>query len=155
MPRKAKPSTPPVPVTSPGQPYGVAGEQRAAMQAVPLPDVAASPPPAGGGASAPMASPPPPGPAGAPPPAVANDVPTAGGDPLGEAVMAALASPMPVQGGLTRPTERPDEDLLTPPPVMRPARVTPTARVLQMLAESNGNDPALQAIAADAAMKGY
>jgi hypothetical protein len=160
MPRKAKTPSVSTPVTSPGQGYGVAGEQKAAMAAVPLPggapDVGA--PGTGAPTGASPAAPTPPasrGGAPVPPPAAGPEPAPGGGNPLAQAIVAAISSPAPAEGGFDRPTERPTEDLFTPPAPMRSGRVTPTARVLSMLAESNGNDPALRALADDAARRGY
>lgn len=151
MPRNAPRKTDTgIPSTAPGQPYGVAGEQQAAMKAVPLPDsapaAAAGPPPMPGGQAPPTSAEPgggaPPMPTGGPPQGIAS------------ALQAAMAMAPPPGGGIDRPTEMPNQPLTTAPPA-RPGRVTPTARVLAMLAENNNNDPALQQAASAAARAGY
>lgn len=134
MPRRAK--TPRLPATSPGQPYGVAGEQRAAMDVIPLPED--NPPPT---------LPPPPAdaaPGGPPPAAPLTD--------LGAAVQGAMQMEAPT-GDLYGPTQYPDQQLGQPyaAPVRRS---TPTADVLRMVAESMGGDPLILQMADDAIVRG-
>lgn len=155
MPRKAKqPSTP-----APNQPYGMAGDQQAAMAQIPLPRAASPSDPGGGTQDTTGNQPMPiPGAGAAPtgaPPGMGAPAPGPPADDLDGAISAAMAM-TPPQGGLfDAPTARPDEDLMTMPDPMERGRVTPTARALALMAENNGNDPGLRALAADAARKGF
>lgn len=160
MPRTAKRTK--IPPVETGQPYGVASDQQAALEVMPLADGTAEMVEPGGGPPPPGPGPAAPSPGGGPPVGAPPStdggapLPSPGGeDPLAGALMAAIMGPSPAEGGLTAPTAMPEQDLLTMPIQRQAGRVTPTARVLSMLAEQNGNDPGLRAIADDAAMKGY
>ena len=146
MPRKSK--SQPVAVTAPGQPYGIAGDQQAAMKSIPLPNTEIQ------GQNIAQTSP-------SLNPEMINQVnqspnPVASEAPsdFQSAIMAAMNSPEPTQNAFSDPTARPSESLLTMP--MQPnVKKTPTSDILRMMAEANGNDPALMDMAASAALKGY
>lgn len=153
MPRKAKPQ----PIQTPaGQAYGVAGEQKAAMQAIPLPDAAMATA-SGGMGQAPV----PPQASAGPAPAQAAPAPV---DPMEAAVQAALAM-TPPSGSISDPTRRPDEPLtqgLPSGPGAGPEvlnlpisrRPTPTADAFDSLARNNPNSPVLAQLAAEARLRG-
>ena len=149
MPRNAKRPTPPaMPATSPGQPYGVAGEQRAAMASIPLPMTGpeqvgpqgeAGPPPAGL-------------PAGGPPgqtPALTPDNPMS-------PIAAALSMPAPEGDAFADETAFPDEPVTAGLPTQQfiQPQVPPVANTLRMMAATFGNDPDLLRIADDAQKRG-
>lgn len=161
MPRTAKKQ----PVqTAAGQAYGVAGEQKAAMNEVPLPktDMGAAPPavPPGG------ALPPPAAPGGSPAPSPGGPPPgEASGDPMA-AALAAAAQMAPPEGALDAFTGRPEEPITTglptgpgpgpevltmrSPTAMKP---TPVADAFTTIAAANSS-PALQQLADEARRRG-
>lgn len=147
MPRKSK--TQNTAVTAPGQPYGIAGDQQAAMKTIPLPNTEIQ------GSNTAQVSPP-------INPSVFQQVNSglpeqqSNNDSSGfqAAIEAATNSPEPAQNAFSDPTARPSESLLTMPTKNIPPR-TPTADILRMMAQSNGNDPALMDMAAKAAQRGY
>lgn len=168
MPRSAprpKDSTKQIPQTMAGQAYGVAGEQQAALQAVPIP----SPGGTTGGVPA-AAGPPPPAPTpgggpGGPPPDPNAMADQAFGLPAGAT---GAASGMAMPGvSLTAPTSRPDEPVTAGLPLgpgagpealslLNPATrpPTPVSRVLSTLAAAAGNNPYLSQMAQEARTRG-
>ena len=140
MPRKSKTQT--TAVVAPGQPYGIAGDQQAAMKTIPLPNTTIS-----GDMSAPTGAIPIPPNELSPTP---SEIPSAPQD----ALMAALNTPPPTSEAFTMPTNRPQEPLMTPVPASEPKR-SRAAEILHMLADASGGDPALIQIANDAATKGF
>ena len=128
MPRKKKPT---VPVTSPGQPYGVASDQAAAMDMVPMAQGSSM---AGGPAPGPAQVPPPgPVPPGAPAPTA---MPT---DPMAAVLGAAQGMEPPPEEGMFGPSERPDEDVMTMPAAAAPAP-SGLDTVFAILAEAYDDD---------------
>lgn len=144
MPRKTK--TPKVAVTSPGQPYGVAGEQKAAMDIVPMaggngeynPDM-----PVSSTESAQMLNP-------------SGD--TAGmSSGIGSVLEAALQTQPPGEGAFSAPSNNPEQTFQnTPIPAAPDVRPTnPTIDTLEMMARNMGNDPALMEMANQMRLRGY
>jgi hypothetical protein len=141
---------------APNQPYGMAQDQQQAMATIPLPKVAG--PGELGGAQDSTGNPPVPtaGPGGTPvAPSPGGTPGPASPDPLAEALTAAAMTPPPGPGLFDAPTTRPDEDLMAPAATMTLGRRTPVADVLRQVAENNGNDPALRALATSAARRGF
>jgi len=133
MPRKSKQQAPSV--TSPGQPYGIAGEQQAAMKTIPLPDsqiMGEMDAPIDGDAVASM-----PGSETEP-------------DSMQMAVQEALMSPSPDAAAFSAPTSRPNESIFTPAPMQSMARPSDVGNILRALAEDAGGDPVLSQLAAQA-----
>ena len=139
MPRKSKQQA--TSVTAPGQPYGIAGEQKAAMQSVPLPETRVQPD---------MQSP--------------NNATMDQGqpldsaavpDPLQQLLQDAQSMPAPNLNSFSVPTERPDENLMTMPDQPIAGVPNKTAEILRMVARFQNNDPLLLAKAADAERLGY
>jgi len=127
MPRKSKSQA--TTVTAPGQPYGIAGDQQAAMATIPLPNN-----------NLPISSTP--SPNANPNVNTPNEVPSPSG--FADVLSAAIASPTPGQGAFSAPTERPNQDLLenvAPPQTIQ--RTNPTIELLKVMAENMGNDPAI------------
>lgn len=135
MPRKNKQQ--PTSVTAPGQPYGIAGEQQAAMKMVPLPDTQVNPSMSDPVAPSPMD-------AGAAP------APAAPQNPMEEAIKAALISPSPDAPAFSAPTTRPDESIFTPASMPSAPRPSDVGNILRALAEDVGGDPVLSQLAAQA-----
>ena len=138
MPRKSK--TQSTAVTAPGQPYGIAGEQQAAMQTIPLPETRVEP----------------------------NTQPSTGSvvdqssmesaavpSPMEQLLDSARSAPAPTLNAFSAPTERPQEDLMTMP--QKPISAVPnkTAEILRMVARFQNNNPTLLQKAADAERLGY
>ena len=135
MPRKSKQQ--PTSVTAPGQPYGIAGEQQAAMNMVPLPDTQVT-----GSMDAPV------GPApdgGAPMPAM-ESAPNS----MESAIQAALISPSPDAAAFSAATSRPNESIFTPASMPTAPRPSDVGNILRALAEDAGGDPVLSQLAAQA-----
>lgn len=144
MPRKTK--TPQIPATSPGQPYGVAGEQKAAMNIVPMansnaeynPDM-----PVTSSEAQQMLSPS--GPA----------TPQSTG--FSSALEAALQTQPPGEGAFSAPSNNPDQTFentpIAPAPMEKPTN--PTIATLEMMARNMGNDPALLEMANQMRLRGY
>jgi hypothetical protein len=140
MPRKSKNQS--TTVVSPGQPYGIAGEQQAAMQSVPLPETRVQPdtqnPPITtmGQEQSSLDS-------------------AAVPDPVQQLLENAQSTPAPTLNSFSAPTERPDENLMTMP--SQPVAGVPnkTAEILRMVARFQNDDPMLLAKAADAERLGY
>jgi len=132
MPRKSKQQAPSV--TSPGQPYGIAGEQQAAMKTIPLPDSQIM-----GEMDAPIDG-----------DAVAS-MPGSETEPnsMQAAIQAALMSPSPDQAAFSAPTNRPNESIFTPT-AMSAARPTDLGNIFRALAEDSGGDPVFLQLAAQA-----
>jgi hypothetical protein len=146
MPRKSK--TQPIATTAPGQPYGVASEQQAAMKTIPLPNtvVQANPvAPAGNNVPSP------------PVPTATQSIPTPVNTQQSNsqvALNAALNTTPPAGAAFSDPPRYPQQNNpIMPTPLSAPKSAV--ANILNMIAESHGNDPALIAIAANAARKGY
>lgn len=128
MPRKSKPQA--TTVVSPGQPYGIAGEQQAAMATIPLPNndlpittVNASTP--------------------SPNPEMASMQPGPSSN-FADVLNAAVASPTPGQGAFSAPTTRPNQSMMEnvqPAPSVSPSN--PTIQLLETMASNMGNDPAI------------
>lgn len=132
MPRKSKQQ--PTSVTAPGQPYGIASEQQAAMKMVPLPDTQVTgsmDAPIGGNPNASM-----PGTETKP-------------DSMQAAIQAALISPSPDQKAFSTPTNRPNEPIFTPAPPS-PMRPSDVGNIFRALAEDSGGDPVFLQLAAQA-----
>jgi hypothetical protein len=140
MPRKSKNQS--TTVVSPGQPYGIAGEQQAAMQSVPLPETRVQP-------------------------NTQNPATTTMGqeqssldsaavpDPMQQLLQNAQSTPAPTLNSFSAPTERPDENLMTMPSQPIVGAPNKTAEILRMVARFQNNDPMLLAKAADAERLGY
>lgn len=146
MPRKSK--TQPITTTAPGQPYGVASEQQAAMKTIPLPNTvvqANSVAPAGDNVPSPPA------------PATMQSIPASVDTQQPDsqiALNAALNTTPPVGAAFSDPPRYSQQNNpIMPTPSLAPKSAV--ANILNMIAESHGNDPALIAIAANAARKGY
>jgi hypothetical protein len=153
MPRKSK--TQPITTTAPGQPYGVASEQQAAMKTIPLPNSAIVANPVMP-SSQNVASPPMPMPQDTPQSSInAVGLPTNTAPLSPESTLtAALNTTPPMGAAFSDPSTYPkNENSMMP--VASPTPKSPIANILNMVAEANGNDPALIAIAANAARKGY
>ena len=144
MPRKTK--TPKVAATSPGQAYGVAGEQKAAMDIVPMaganteynPDM-----PVSNAESAQMLNP-------------SGD--TSGmSSGLDSVLQAALETQPPGEGAFTAPSNNPEQTFQNTPipeaPAVRPTN--PTIDTLEMMARNMGNDPGLMEMANQMRLRGY
>lgn len=136
MPRKNK--NQPVAVTAPGQPYGIAGEQREAMRLLPLPDTQVDPSMTDPTAPAPMDG-------SSPTPASAEPEMSS----MDQAIQAALTSPSPDAPAFSAATRRPEESIFTPAamPMQRPSDV---GNILRALAADAGGDPILSQMAAQA-----
>lgn len=144
MPRKTK--TPKIAATSPGQPYGVAGEQKAAMNIVPMAN--GNPKfnldmPVSSTQSQEMLNP-----VGPPP-----ETPMG----LDSALQAALETQPPGEGAFSAPSNNPDQTFentpIVPPPMERPTN--PTIETIEMMARNMGNDPALMEMANQMRIRGY
>lgn len=150
MPRRGKGAATQPARTSADQAYGVAGEQKAAMGAMPLPDNTIDP-----GAATPAA----PGPA-QPQPASEQGPP--GIDP---ALLAAMATAPPTGDAMVAPSADPAEPVtagmnLGPGPGREVVPLLagaqpkqPVADALTLMARANGNNAALSALAAEAARR--
>lgn len=144
MPRKTK--TPKVSATAPGQPYGVAGEQKAAMDVVPIAnttnenflDQPINPQQATADLN----------------PVGSNPEPSSGLDSI---LQAAIQSPTPELGAFSAPSERPEETFQNMQPMGTPSKppTNPTIEALEMMARNMGNDPALLEMANMMRMRGY
>jgi hypothetical protein len=152
MPRKSKPQS--ANLVGQDQPYGMAGEQQAAMKTVPLPNNT-TPMPTAQGTQPAVGAPPSDGnPTPLTTPGVAPA--TAPSNPMGNALIAALSTPPPGPGAFSQPTTRPAEPVTTMPQPGQPVpNNTPTADILRKMALAAGNDPAILAMANNAAAKGY
>lgn len=134
MPRKSK--TQSTVVTSPGQPYGVSGEQKASMQTIPLPETRIEPN---------LQSP-------------ANNLTSQETNtdnvsvlsPAEQLMQNAQSMPAPDLNAFSAPTERPEENIMTMP--SEPIKNVPnkTAEILRMVARFQNNNPTLLQKAADA-----
>ena len=144
MPRKTK--TPSVPATSPGQPYGVAGEQKAAMDSIPLanntPEFNTDAPLSSSEATQSL-----------------NPAPTATEVPsnISSTLQAALETQPPSEGAFSAPSNNPEQTFqntsIVPPPAQQPTN--PTIATLEMMAKNMGNDPALLEMANQMRIRGY
>lgn len=139
MPRKSK--TQSTTVTSPGQPYGVSGEQQASMQTIPLPETRVQP--ESQPAMSPMMN----------EQGLSDDV--AVPSPMQQLLENAQSMPAPDLNAFSAPTQRPDENIMTMP--QQPIANVPnkTAEILRMVARFQNNDPMLLQKAADAERLGY
>lgn len=144
MPRKTK--TQNLPATSPGQPYGVAGEQVAAMNTIPLPT---------GDTNNFMDQP-------VTPDQVTDSLAPVGssmneGSNFANILQEAVSSPTPGPGAFSAPTERPSEtlDSALMQPAPKPMESNPTVQTLMTMARNMGNDPALMEIANMMQARGY
>jgi hypothetical protein len=135
MPRKSKQQ--PTSVTAPGQPYGIASEQQAAMQMVPLPDTQVT-----GSMDAPVAS----DMGGSAPMGAPESAP----DSMQTAIQEALMSPSPDAAAFSSPTSRPNESIFTPASMPTAPRPSDVGNILRALAEDAGGDPVLSQLAAQA-----
>jgi hypothetical protein len=135
MPRKSKQQS--TSVTAPGQPYGIAGEQQAAMNMVPLPDTQVT-----GSMDAPVGAAPD---SGAPMPAM-ESAPNS----MESAIQAALISPSPDAAAFSAATSRPNESIFTPASMPTAPRPSDVGNILRALAEDAGGDPVLSQLAAQA-----
>lgn len=144
MPRKTK--TPNIAATAPGQPYGVAGEQKAAMNIVPMADGNNEYNP-----DTPLTS------------SESNQMLSPNSSPIGQptglpsALEAALQTQPPGEGAFSAPSNNPDQTFentpMAPPPLERPTN--PTVATLEMMARNMGNDPALMEMANKMRIRGY
>ena len=135
MPRKSKQQ--PTSVTAPGQPYGIAGEQQAAMNMVPLPDTQVT-----GSMDAPVGA----APDGAAPMPAMESAPNS----MESAIQAALISPSPDAAAFSAATSRPNESIVTPASMPTAPRPSDVGNILRALAEVAGGDPVLSQLAAQA-----
>ena len=135
MPRKSKQQ--PTSVTAPGQPYGIAGEQQAAMKMVPLPDTQVM-----GSMDAAVGAAPD---TGAPVPPMQESA-----NPMEAAIQGALISPTPDAPSFSAPTTRPNESIFTPAAMPSIPRLSDVGNILRALAEDAGGDPVLSQLAAQA-----
>ena len=135
MPRKSKQQ--PTSVTAPGQPYGIASEQQAAMQMVPLPDTQVT-----GSMDAPVA----PDMGGSAPMGAPESTP----DSMQMAIQEALMSPSPDAAAFSAATSRPNESIFTPASMPTAPRPSDVGNILRALAEDAGGDPVLSQLAAQA-----
>ena len=135
MPRKSKQQ--PTSVTAPGQPYGIASEQQAAMQMVPLPDTQVT-----GSMDAPVA----PDMGGSAPMGAPESAP----DSMQTAIQEALMSPSPDAAAFSSPTSRPNESIFTPAATPSIARPSDVGNIFRALAEDSGGDPIFLQLAAQA-----
>lgn len=127
MPRKTKNQS--TTVTSPGQPYGIASEQQAAMNIVPLPNTQIDPQmeqtnPLDTSRSL----------GGAP-----NVMPSENNNPLNNIIDIAKNTPAPSAPAFSAPTERPEESIMTKP-TTPPVVPNNTAMIIRMIAQANGDD---------------
>lgn len=134
MPRKNK--SQPVSVTAPGQPYGIAGEQRAAMDMIPLPDTQVT-----GSMTEPV------GKAVAPAADITEIKPE---NSMEQAIQAALTSPSPDAPAFSAATQRPDEPIFMPASMPTAPRASDVGNILRALSEDVGGDPVLMQLAAQA-----
>lgn len=170
MPRKGKGQAPAV---APGQPYGMAGEQRAAMQAIPLPDAAVAQVPVADSVAPQLApeaelargagngAPPMPPPGVMPLPGAPDPNDPAGMDALMAALQMEPPSPDMALGG---PSARADEPLTAGLPFGPGATSTSldvgrgqdgaVSQVLQTIVDAAGDSPALRAMLEDARLRG-
>ena len=134
MPRKSK--TQNTNVISPGQPYGIAGEQQAAMKSVPLPQTRIE------GNTSPSTDP------------MSSQEGTmdsvASPDAMQQLLSNAQSTPAPSLNAFSAPTERPEENLMTMPEKPISGIPNRTAEILRMVARFQNNDPLLLQKAADA-----
>jgi len=135
MPRKSKQQ--PTSVTAPGQPYGIASEQQAAMQMVPLPDTQVT-----GSMDAPVA----PDMGGSAPMSTPESAPNS----MQTAIQEALMSPSPDAAAFSSPTSRPNESIFTPASMPTAPRPSDVGNILRALAEDAGGDPVISQLAAQA-----
>jgi len=128
MPRKSK--SQPLANVAPGQPYGIAGDQQAAMKTIPIPNSQIIPEPLRSTSpeSATSATPP----------------PATTGMSLQNILQAAQEAPMPGAGAFSAPTALPNQGLLdqVQPPPNTPV-TNPTIELLKTMAANAGNDPAI------------
>lgn len=121
MPRKSKTQKM---QTAPNQAYGVANEQKQAMQVVPLPNKLQGP-----DMSAPVAS---------PDAATANEPMINGQAP--SPIELAMQEMPPSGNAFSDPTSRPDESVLTPPTMQKPPEATSrVAAMFRMIATNSPN----------------
>jgi hypothetical protein len=135
MPRKSKQQ--PTSVTAPGQPYGIASEQQAAMQMIPLPDTQVT-----GTVDAPVT---PDMTASAP-----LEAPTTSPNSMETAIQEALISPSPDAAAFSALTSRANESIFTPASMPSAPRPSDVGNILRALAEDAGGDPVLSQLAAQA-----
>lgn len=149
MPRKSK--TQSTTRTSPGQPYGMAGEQVAAMEQIPIP--LTNQPPAVNAAPA-SAGAMPAGMAPSGPPEAAQQAEIGQ---LEQALMDATATPAPTMPAFSAPVTDDERAALaaTKSPMQSARQVSPVVQLLQDLAMANMGDEYLEEIAATAARIGY
>lgn len=135
MPRKNKQQA--TSVTAPGQPYGIAGEQQAAMKMVPLPDSQINP-----SMTEPVTANP-----------TIPEMPGSTPEDLNSmesAVQAAFLSPSPDSPAFSTPSSRPLESIFTPAANGSFNRPSDVGNILRALAEDAGGDPVLMQLAAQA-----
>lgn len=130
MPRKSK--NQPTNQTAANQAYGVAGEQKAAMSVIPLPNTQMEP-----DTNAQFLQP-------------MSSVPAGSPDIGNQILEAARNAPPPDEPAFSAPSNRPDESVFVAPQNPPSVKVSPAIELLRMIAASNGNDPLLMQIAADA-----
>ena len=161
MPRKAKSQS--ATKTAPGQPYGVAGEQVAAMQQLPLPDrrvsadnkvqLPATPLPSSSSPSASL-----PIDQQGPTVDVAGISDTAQSNSLQQALNDAAAMPAPTSPAFSTPPTADETNRLSTNNAMPMAAVrqnSPVVQMLQQMVLANPGDEKLEEIAARAARLGY
>lgn len=128
MPRKSKPQS--TTVVSPGQPYGIAGDQQAAMATIPLPNNDL--PVSTINASIPSAD------------IQMPSMQPGSNSNFADVLNAAVSSPVPGQGAFSAPTTRPNQsmtEVVNSAPAV-PAS-NPTIQLLETMASNMGNDPAI------------
>jgi hypothetical protein len=140
MPRKSKNQS--TAVVSPGQPYGIAGEQQAAMQTIPLPETRVKPNTQNLNSGSMGQE-----------PSDLNSV--SGANSVEQLFQNAQSMPAPDLNSFSAPSERPNEDLMTMPNQPVAGIPNQTAEILRMIARYQNNDPMLLAKAADAERLGY
>lgn len=144
MPRKAK--TQPTTTTAPGQPYGMASQQVAAMEQIPLPDTSVTP-----------QTPQPTASAQTPPSEAPMGAPTAPPDPLAQALMDAQAMPAPTAPAFSTPPT-PDElsSLQTfQPNIVDQRAMSPVAKLMQEMAIAYAGDERLEEMVRNSNRMGY
>lgn len=135
MPRKNKQQ--PTSVTAPGQPYGIAGEQQAAMQMIPLPETQVDASMTDNVAASPLE------PFNGIPPATEPNA-------MEQAIQAALITPSSDSPAFSAPSVRPNESIFTPASMPSTPRSSDVGNILRALAEDVGGDPVLSQLAAQA-----
>jgi hypothetical protein len=153
MPRKSK--TQPIATTAPGQPYGIASDQQAAMKTLPLPNSvikASLSDPTSTNVPTPPIPLPQDGMFGSP---ITMGQGMESAQPDQKSMLEAALNTAPPLGNAFSDAPRFAGDQTLMPSMAPAAPKSAIANILNMIAESHGNDPALIAIAANAARKGY